>query len=67
MLSETDLLLQETLGYVDCHVTGEIIKTWTDDQKKEALNWADLSYMEFMGDDVEAPPRPEFVPEPTYD
>lgn len=59
----SDEQLVAVLAMVDVEVSEEAVRGWTPAQRNEAVEWAGAVHFNASdNDDVEVPPRPEFLP-----
>lgn len=59
-----DEVTSTLLELVGISPSKETLATWTDDQVRAAEEWAAAVHLEASDNDVDVPPRPEFLPEP---
>ena len=58
--------LVKSLALVDCYVSLMDLQKLTDEQIESAEEWSELCFLEFRGQSVNVPEKPEFLPELTY-
>lgn len=60
-INENAEITSGILSLADVDVTPEEIATWTPEQQTTATSWASLVHLRASDNDVEVPPKPEFL------
>ena len=55
----------DLLGLVGVDVYEEDVAQWTEEQVKEAENWASAAYLSASDNTLKMPPKPKFLEEET--